>query len=176
MGRYKIVKQEEFVVNSAGQDSEELKNIFRGVELPSTAVVKIDQTSEFHLEIGTRRNRLFYFKFGRFFRGSDEGKIVDILRGECNGGHFADVTVQDWIEGSSLVSHVFIERDCCLDKMDCEEEEKREENKYEVEFRIVVTFCKNKFVYKRRAVYTSKCNVCGDCCFDYKMVAVYHRI
>ena len=92
-----------------------------------------------------------------------------------NGGHFPDGIVQDWIDGNSLVSHLSIERDCCLEENDCEEEEEREENKYEVEFRIVVTLYKDKFVDKRRAVYTSKCNVCGDCCFDYKMVAVYHR-
>ena len=77
MGRYKIVKQEEFVVNSAGQeDSEELKKIFRGVELPSTAAVKLDRTSQFYLQIGTRRNRLFYFRLGCFFKDSDEGKIA----------------------------------------------------------------------------------------------------
>ena len=83
---------------------------------------------------------------------------VDIVDTKDGDGGMGKITEQEWIEGSSLVNHMFMERDYLEDNIEGKENVKEIMNngngldtkKFGVDSRIVVTFYQGKFLYRER--------------------------
>ena len=175
-GEYEMARLEENLVFGDGEEaSEEEKKGVRAEVLnkKSSSILRVVKPSMSEWVIGG----LADFSIGGCLRHVFDADGCDLL----------EITDQEWIEGSSLVSHSFSEWDYSEDDDDDSENEngdKKEivnnefvmnnesevdfiKNKFGVDFRIAVTFSQDMFLYRERVVNTRKCTKCKNCSYIY---------
>ena len=142
VGNYKLMELEDSLVYQDGTEGSEEDRKKFQVWMKRPGVVKVDKASAKNWEVG----------------GLDSFCPAGCLRNVVYKDE-DKVTVQHWIEGNNLVTRRFLER------VDSEETVK-------FEFRVVITFYKNKFVYKKRSSITT--NGCEN--GEYKVEASFAKI
>ena len=176
VGKYKFVELEDsFVYADGSEGSEKARKNLRPKGLKRPGVVEIVKTSSKKWKIGGLLSFCPAGGLRRSFRDEDE----DII------------TEQDWIEENNFVSHGFTEwsnseEPDCEDFDDVDEEDQDDSDeikgdsnveKLGVESRVVITFYKDRFVYKEKAVNTRKCSNCkSNCSYEYKIEACFVKI
>jgi len=174
-GKYKLVSFEDSLVyaNGGGEGTEDDKETMRG-EVNSPGIVNVV------------KNNLNNWEIGEIVEFSPAGCLKHVFR--CGGDGIAEITDQDWIEGSKLVSHQFHQEEYSDDEADGEDDEDKKMNrddseeegldkvKFGIESRFVVTFYQDKFLYKERVVNTRKCTRCEECSYEYKIKAIFAKI
>ena len=166
VGKYKLMELEDSLVYADGREgSEKTRKSLRPKGLKRPGVVEIVKKSSKIWKIGGLLSFCPAGGLRHSFIDEDEDKITE----------------QDWIEENNLVSHGFTE----WDKPDSEDFDGDEEagqddsndKKFGVESRVVVTFYKDWFVYKEKAVNTRRCSNCkSNCSYEYKLEACFAKI
>jgi len=93
------------------------------------------------------------------------GGLRRVFYWEEDDGAVSEITHQQWIEGSSLVSHIFKKL----------EDDGRSEGNFGVDNRVVVTFYQGKFIFKERVAHYRKCTRCRSCSYVYTVEASFSK-
>ena len=182
-GEYQMQRLEESLWFGDGEEaSEEEKKDVRADDLNSTSstILRVVKPSMTEWVIGG----LADFSLGgcqRHVSGAEDDNVLEI-------------TDQEWIEGSSLVSHRFSEWDYSGEETESDidigdkrnignyEFMKNNESKVEfikdkfgVDFRVAVTFDQDMFLYRERVVNTRKCTKCKNCSYVYSAKAWFTK-
>jgi len=150
-GTYRFMSlKDSFVYGDGTEGSEEDKENERAVGLQSDELVEVSRPSTAMWEIG---HLCIFQPWGSL-------RHVNLLEYEDEVVS-KKMTVQEWMEGSSLVVHCFYEE--CDQSEDankvCREAKSEvdvKKNKLGFDLRISVTFCQDVFIYKERRVNTTK--------------------